>query len=71
MVHHGDEKVEQYDDVDDGEAAEHKEAPEPGELLDPGQLEVVKVDEAEGGPEQGLGGLPQAETDNGAIAERI
>ena len=29
MVHHGDEQVEQVDDVDDGKGAEHQEAPEP------------------------------------------
>ena len=51
VVHHGDQQVQQHDDVDDGEGAEHDEAPEPGELLDAGQLEVVEVDEAEGGPE--------------------
>ena len=51
VVHHGDQEVEQHDDVDDGEAPEHDEAPEPRELLDPGQLEVVQVDETEGCPE--------------------
>ena len=50
MVHHGDEEVEQNDDVDDGEGAEHEEAGETGELLDAGQLEVVQIDEAENGP---------------------
>ena len=51
VVHHGDEEVEQDDDVDDGEGAEHDEAPEPRELLDPGELEVVQVDETESCPE--------------------
>ncbi len=60
VVHHGDEEVEEDDDVDDGEGAEHEEAGEARELLDAGQLEVVQVDQAEDGPEQGLGGLPQA-----------
>ena len=60
MVHHGDEEVEQDDDVDDGEGAEHDEAPEPRELLDARQLKVVEVDEAKGGPEEGLSCLPQA-----------
>ena len=54
MVHHGDQEVQQHDDVDDGEAPEHDEAPEPRELLDPGQLEVVQVDETKGCPEKGL-----------------
>ena len=34
----------------------------PGELLDAGQLEVVEVDEAEGGPVQGLHRLPDTAT---------
>ena len=61
MVHHGDEEVEQDDDVDDGEGAEHDETPEPCELLDPGQLKVVQVDQAKGGPKQGLAGFPKTE----------
>ena len=61
MIHHGDEEVEQDDDVDDRETPEHNQTPEPGELLDSSQLEVVQVDQAEGGPEQGLRGLPETE----------
>ena len=61
MVHHGDEQVEQDDDVDDGERAEHDQAPEPRELLDPGELKVVQVDQAEGGPEQSLACFPKTE----------
>ena len=61
MVHHRDEQVEQHDDVDDGEAPKHDEAPEPGELLDPRELEVVQVYQAERCPEKGLCGLPEAE----------
>ena len=33
------------------EAAEHAQAPEPCELLDARKLEVVQVDQTEGGPE--------------------
>ena len=33
VVHHGDEEVEEDDDVDEGVAAEHEEAEEPSELL--------------------------------------
>ena len=33
MVHHGDEEVEEDDDVDEGVAAEHEEAEEARELL--------------------------------------
>ena len=61
MIHHGNEQVEKDDDVDDGEASEHDEAPEPGELLDSSQLKVVQVYQAECCPEQGLRGLPEAE----------
>ena len=61
MVHHRDQQVEQHDDVDDGEAPKHDEAPEPGELLDPRELEVVQVYQAERRPEKGLCGLPEAE----------
>ena len=64
MVHHGDEEVEQDDDVDDGEGAEHDQAPEPRELLDPRQLKVVEVYQAKSGPEQSLTCLPQAEIQN-------
>ena len=64
VVHHGDEEIEQDDDVDDGEGAEHDEAPEPCELLDPGQLEVVQVDQAKGGPKQGLTCFPKTESKN-------
>ncbi len=51
MIHHGDEQVEQDDDVDDRVAAEHEETPESCETLDPGQLKVVQIDEAESCPE--------------------
>ena len=61
MIHHRDQQVEQHDDVDDGEAPKHDEAPEPGELLDPRELEVVQVYQAERRPEKGLCGLPEAE----------
>ena len=61
MIHHRDEQIEQHNDVDDGEAPKHDEAPEPGELLDPCELEVVQVYQAERRPEKGLCGLPEAE----------
>ena len=34
MVHHGDEEIEQDNDVNQRKATEHDETPEPGELLD-------------------------------------
>ena len=71
MVHHGDEEIEQDDDVDDGEGAEHDEAPEPRELLDPGQLEVVQVDQAKGGPKQGLTCFPKTESKNMKLNKKI
>ena len=61
MIHHCNEQVKEDNDVDYGEASEHDEAPEPGELLDPSELEVVKVYQTESRPEQGLCGLPEAE----------
>ena len=51
MIHHGNEQIQEDNDVDDWKAAKHDEAPEPGELLDPSQLEVVQVNQAERGPE--------------------
>ena len=71
MVHHGDEEIEQDDDVDDGEGAEHDEAPEPRELLDPGQLEVVQVDQAKGGPKKGLTCFPKTESKNMKLNKKI
>ena len=67
MVHHRDKQVEQDDDVDDGERAEHDQAPEPRELLDPRQLKVVEVDETKGRPKQGLAGFPKAENESERI----
>ena len=62
MVHHGDKKVEQDDDVDDREAAEHNQTPKPRELLDSCQLKVVQVYQTESRPEEGLRCLPQTES---------
>lgn len=61
MIHHGDEQVEQHDDVDDGVRAEHEHAPEAREDLDAVQLERVQVHQPEGRPEQRLHGLKQTE----------
>ena len=41
MIHHGDQEIEKHDDVDDGEAPKHDQAPEPRELLDSSKLKVV------------------------------
>ena len=64
MIHHGDEEIEQHDDVDDGEAAEHDQTPEPRELLDPCQLKVVQVYQTKGSPKQSLGCLPQTKDED-------
>ena len=51
MIHHRDQEIEKHDDVDDGEASKHDQAPEPCKLLDPRQLKVVQVYEAKWRPE--------------------
>lgn len=51
VIHHGDEQVEQDDNVDDRVAAEHEQTPESCETLDAGQLKVVQIDETESSPE--------------------
>ena len=60
MIHHGDEKIEQNDNIDDGEGTKHEHAPEPGELLDAGQLKVVQIDQPKNGPKQSLSRFPEA-----------
>lgn len=52
--HHGDEHVEQHDDVDHGVRAEGEQRPEPREALDAGQLEGRQVYEPERRPEERL-----------------
>lgn len=54
MIHHGDQQVNQDDDVYDRVGAEHEHAPEPREYLDALQLEALEVYQAEDRPEQGL-----------------
>ena len=59
VVHHGNQEIEKDDDVDNREASKHDQSPEPGELLDSCQLEVVQIYQAKSGPEQCLRCLPQ------------
>jgi hypothetical protein len=59
MIHHGDQKVQEYDDIDDRVGPEHQHSPEPGEALDASQLKVVQIDEAKHSPEQCLCRLKQ------------
>ena len=54
MIHHGDEEIKKHDDVDDREASEHDETPEPCELLDSTKLKVVQVYQTESRPKQCL-----------------
>ena len=59
MVHHCNEEIEQDNDVNEGETAEHDEAPEPRELLDAAQFKIVQVYETKCCPKQCLACLPQ------------
>lgn len=60
MVHHGNQQIQQHDDVDDSVRAEHEHAPEAREDLDAVQLEGVKVHQSECCPEESLHRLEQA-----------
>ena len=59
MIHHGDQKVQEHDNIDDRVSPEHQHSPEPGEALDASQLKVVQIDEAKHSPEQCLSRLKQ------------
>jgi hypothetical protein len=59
VIHHGDEQVQQHDNVDDAVAAEHEHAPEAREYLDAVQLEALEIDETERRPEERLRRLEQ------------
>ena len=52
--HHGNEHVQQHDDVYHGVRAEHEESPESGEALYPSQIERHQIYHAEAGPEKRL-----------------
>ena len=60
MVHHGNEEVQEYDDVDHGVRSEHQHAPEARERLDPLELEILQVDQTKSRPEKRLYCLEQA-----------
>jgi hypothetical protein len=51
MIHHGDQKVQENDNIDDRVSPEHQHSPEPGEALDTSQLKVVQIDESKHSPE--------------------
>ena len=59
MIHHGDQKVQEHDYIDDRVGPEHQHSPEPSEALDASQLKVVQIDEAKHSPEQCLSRLKQ------------
>ena len=54
VAHHGDEHVQQDDHIAGDVAAEHEKSPEPGEILDAGQLKVAELDKTEDRPEESL-----------------
>lgn len=54
MIHHGDQEIEENDDVDDRVSTEHQHTPEPGEHLDAVQLETLEIHQAEDRPEERL-----------------
>ena len=66
--HHGDEQVEEHNDVDDGVRTKHKHCPETREGTQAHQLEGVQFNQTKRSPKQGLGGLEQAA---GVRAERV
>lgn len=43
MIHHGDEEVQQYDDIDDGIRSKHQHTPKSCEYFDTVQLETLEV----------------------------
>ena len=51
VIHHGDQEIQQDDDVDNRETPEHHQPPEPRELFDSCQFEVVQVYQAKRSPE--------------------
>ena len=58
MIHHCNKEIQKNDDVDQREASEHDEAPEPCELFDASQLKIVQVNEPKSCPEQSLWSFP-------------
>ena len=73
MVHHGNEEIEEHNDVDDGEGPKHEKAKKSSELLDASQLKVVQIYEAENGPDESLDSFPQTEIRGGEnyISEQL
>ena len=51
MIHHGNEQIEQDDNIDHGEGPEHKETEKPCKFFDASQLEIVQVYQAKNCPE--------------------
>lgn len=59
MIHHGDQEIQEDDNVDDRVSAEHQHAPESGEHFDAVQLEALEIHQAEDRPKERLRGLKQ------------
>ena len=57
--HHGDEHVQEHNNVTDAVGAKHEEGPKSGELFDPSQFEISQRDETKGGPKEGLRSLKE------------
>lgn len=59
MIHHGDQKIQENDDINNRISTEHQHAPEPGEHLDAVKFEAVEIHQAENRPEECLYCLEQ------------
>lgn len=44
MIHHGDEEIQEDNDVDDGIGAEHQHTPKSREHFDAVKLEALEID---------------------------
>lgn len=60
MIHHGDKKIQQDDDIYNGVSAEHQHTPETREHFYAVELEALEIHEAEDRPEERLSCLEQA-----------
>jgi len=59
MIHHGDQEIQEDDDVNNWISAEHQHAPESGEYLDAVQFKAVEIHQAENRPKERLYRLKQ------------
>lgn len=59
MIHHGDQEIQEDDNVNDRISTKHQHAPESGEYLDAVQFKAIEVYQAENRPEERLYRLKQ------------